>query len=271
MKKIFLCVVVMLFWAASAPGAELSVITTSPWVAVIVKSIGGAYVHAVSLTNWDGTRIRGRDAPQLKNTSDIIAIDAAESASLGIFQEEYPNLSFMYDKAPFKRDEKEYYFGDPSALPFIAQKIFRILAIIDKDNFLYYQRQLAVFQTRLNSAILAGRHLLRGLRVFDLTGGSGYFLVAAGCDVTMPQREHLKQWSRGQQLNLLTEAMRNIRAVNGVAMIDEGTSKPIKSAVGENAVIVAFSRPPLDQDFFVFIHNQYLRMWEQVKDKVPSQ
>lgn len=266
-KKIFLLILFILF-SVTTSQASIQVIASSPWIAVLTNFIGGFNAKSVSLTTWEGTKLRGKDAVTPSRESYIIALDNAESEKLGL--KNYPNLYLLYQNAPFSMDEKDYYFGDPSALPFIAQRVFSALSTFDRENFTYYQRQLSVFQTRLNSAILAGRHLLRGLRVFDLTGGSGFFLVAAGCEVFTPRRSDFRTWARGQQLSGLHEAIKNLNAVNGVVILDESTPKAIKTAAGANAISVSFLRPPVEEDFLNFLHNQYLLIWEQANGKVPA-
>jgi ABC-type Zn uptake system ZnuABC Zn-binding protein ZnuA len=139
---------------------------------------------------------------------------------------------------------------------------------LDPENFSYYQRRLAEFQTRLSSTTLAGRNLLKGQKIFDLSFSSGYFLIAAGCDVLRPDEEDIEAWIRQRQLEKLNELVIKSHKENRLVIVDAATPKPIKSALSTFPNIIVLSRPALDQDFLAFLHDQYLLIWNEVKDRI---
>ena len=245
----------------------MDIITISPWVAVLSSFIGGIKVNVTSLTTWDDSRVsRARIRNLIKEDSNIIALYSSEIIKIGLDEKDYKNIRFLYENAPFEDSESDKYFGDPSVLPFIAQRLLPVLSSLDPENFSYYQRRLAEFQTRLSSTILAGRNLLKGQKVLDLTCSSGYFITAAGCDVIKQNIEDIEAWIQLKQPEKLNELVINSQKESRVVIIDAATPKSIRTALSAFPNIVVLQRPPLDHDFLSFLHDQYLVIWNAVKD-----
>ena len=245
----------------------MDIITVSPWVAVLSRFIGGIKVNVTSLTTWDDNRVsRSRIRNLIKTDSNIIALYSSEIIKIGLDEKDYKNIRFLYDNAPFDDSESDKYFGDPSVLPFIAQRLLPVLSSLDPENFSYYQRRLAEFQTRLSSTILAGRNLLKGQKVLDLTCSSGYFLTAAGCDVLKHDVGEIEAWIQLKQIEKLNELITNSQKEKRIVIIDAATPKTIQTALSTFPNIVVLHRPPLDHDFLAFLHDQYLVIWNAVKD-----
>ena len=247
----------------------LDVVALSPWISVLTYFIGGIKVNVTSLSTWDTDRVsRTRIRNVLNADTNIIALDKSEFPRIGLDERDYRNVRYLYENAPFEESECDKYFGDPSVLPFIAQRLLPILSSLDPDNFPYYQRRLAEFQTRLSSTTLAGRNLLKGLKVLDLSYWSGYFLIAAGCELQRPAQEDMDEWVRQRQLEKLYELVVKTQKENRLVIMDAATPKPIRNTLSSLPNIITLSRPPLDQDFLAFLHDQYLIIWNEVKDKI---
>ena len=276
MKKInkfafsFLILIFLISTAARSFAADaVDIVTVSPWVTVLTHFIGGIKVNVTPLTTWDNDRISRAKINNILNTNpNIIALDDSEIRKTGLDTKDLSNIHVLFKNAPFEASESDKYFGDPSVLPFIAQKLLPVLSSLDHDNFSYYQRRLAEFQTRLSSTTLAGRNLLKGQKVLDLTLSSGYFLLAAGCDILRPGAEDIDAWARYKQLEKLHELVIGSQKENRLVIIDAATPRPIRSALGSFQNIISLPRPPLDQDFLTFLHNQYLMIWNGFKDKI---
>ena len=246
----------------------LDIVAASPWIAVLTHFLGGIKVNVTPLTTWDIERVNNaRIRNILRADSIIIALDKSEIAKIGLNAKDYSNIRLLYENAPFDISESDKYFGDPSVLPFIAQRILPILSSLDPNNFSYYQRRLAEFQTRLSSTTLAGRHLLKGHKVLDLTFSNGYFLSAAGCDVLKPDANDLEEWVSNKHMEKLNELVIKSQKENRLVIIDAATPKPIRTALSSLPNILMLPRPHLDQDFLVFLHTQYLTIWNEVKDR----
>jgi ABC-type Zn uptake system ZnuABC Zn-binding protein ZnuA len=247
----------------------MDIVTISPWVAVLSRFIGGIKVNVTSLTNWDDNRVsQARIRNLIKPDSNIIALYSSEITKIGLNVKDYKNARFLYESVPFEDSESDKYFGDPSVLPFIAQRLLPVFSSLDPENFSYYQRRLAEFQTRLSSTILAGRNLLKGQKVLDLTYSSGYFLMAAGCDILRPNEEDMEEWIQLKQFDKLNELVIQSQSENRLVIIDAATPKLIRTALNSLQNIVVLQRPPLDNDFLAFLHDQYLAIWNEVKDKI---
>lgn len=246
----------------------IDVVVVSPWIAVLTHFIGGIKVKVIPLSTWDnGIISRAKIRNTISADTYIIALDNSEIKNIGLDESNYSNIRYLYENAPFDDSESDKYFSDPSVLPFIAQRLLPVLSAFDAENFPYYQRRLAEFQTRLSSTTLAGRNLLKGQKVLDLTFSSGYFLMAAGCDVLRPDIDEIDEWIRTKQTEKLNELVTNSQKGNRLVIIDGATPKHIRTSLGTLPNIIALSRPQLDQDFLAFIHDQYLIIWNAIKDK----
>ena len=244
----------------------VDVVAASPWVAVLTHFIGGIKVNVTPLTTWDNDRVsRARIRNILNANPIIIALDNSEIERIGLDARELSNIHLLYENAPFETSESDKYFGDPAVLPFIAQRLLPVLSSLDNNNFSYYQRRLAEFQTRLSSTILAGRNLLRGQKILDLTFSNGYFLLAAGCDILKPDEGDIDAWVRLRQTESLNELVRRSQSENRLVIADAATPVPILTALRPFPNVLILPRPPLDQDFLTFLHNQYLTIWNELE------
>jgi hypothetical protein len=266
MKRITLSFIVLLLIASRS--FAIDIVTVSPWITVLTHFLGGIKVNVTPLSNWDNGKIsRTKIMSTIDAQTNIIALDNLEITKIGLDEKYLKNVRCLYESAPFEESECDKYFGDPSVLPFIAQRLLPVLSSLDPENFSYYQRRLAEFQTRLSSTILAGRNLLKGQKVLDLTSSNGYFLIAAGCDVSKLDQEEIDEWIRQKQIEKLTELVLKNQKENKLVIIDAATPKPIRAALSSLPNIMTLSRPPLDQDFLTFLHDQYLILWNEIKDK----
>jgi len=89
----------------SGPALGWDVFSSSPWLAMVTRFIGGVYVSVKPVQEWnrDGEtvrRIRPRDVPQ---GAKIIALDEAEAFALGLQKNRHENLFPLYNKVPFDR------------------------------------------------------------------------------------------------------------------------------------------------------------------------
>ncbi|MCL2008962.1 MAG: hypothetical protein FWG71_00260 [Synergistaceae bacterium] len=269
-KKILMivCLVLLLAGRAGADAGILNVTVTSPWLAILVNFIGGVNVRVTSIQDWndDGElvrRIRARNLQSLPADSLIMAFDNSDSKILGLPFEQYNNYRVLYNQMPLDDNKLDAYMSDPSVIPFIAQRVLTVLAGWDSPSYPYYQRRLAEFQARLYSTTLAGRQVLKGQRIYDLTGHSGAFLQAVGCRLTRPSNEDWAEWSAWKEIGRLTGMVSRMAEEKMVVVMDHSTPKAIRSILGSNPAVFMITRPRSNQDYPAFLHDQYISLWSR--------
>ena len=258
----------VLLSAGRACAGVLNVTVTSPWLAILVNFIGGVNVNVTSIQEWndDGElvrRIRARNLQSLPAESLVMAFDYRDAKGLGLPLEQYKNYRALYNQMPLEENKLDASMSDPSVIPFIAQRVLTILADWDPSNYPYYQRRLAEFQARLYSTTLAGRQMLKGERVYDLTGHSGAFLQAAGCKLTRPSDEEWAAWSAWRNIGQLTSTVSRMVEERTVVVMDYSTPRAIRSVLSSNRAVFLIPRPRINQDYPAFLHDQYLSLWSR--------
>jgi hypothetical protein len=168
---------------------------------------------------------------------------------------------------PIDENRIDVSLSDPSVLPFIAQRVLTVLADWDPSNYPYYQRRLAEFQARLYSTTLAGRQILKGQPVYDLTGHSGTLLQAAGCKVIRPSADEWSAWSAWKGIDQLNTAIARLNEEKIVVILDYSTPKAIRSMLISNPTVFLIVRPRFDQDYPSFLHDQYISLWSKITSK----
>lgn len=294
MRRFFALLAAVLLFAASPSLASdrLMIYVTQPWLAITASFIGGPNTEIVQLNVWrdDGTLAKadkGRMRRAMTIDSLIIALDRVDAAESGIDSAMFPNLSVLYDPFPVSGGSMDAAMSDPSVLPFVAQRILAVLSGWDPSNYSYYQRRLAEFQARLSSSVLAGRQVLQGIAVLDLSGSSSALLQALGCVVKRPENiqelEESARWGSARVLDMLEE-----QADDGMIIFTDSTSpknllRVIASAVpggdragasgnirGGRLSVFHLGRPPSPQppktaqDYPSFLHDQFISMWQRI-------
>jgi len=267
-KKIWLIVCLVLLLSGRTEAGTLNVVVTSPWLAILVNFIGGVNVNVTSIQEWndDGElvrRIRARNLQALPADSLIMAFDHSDATALGLPVERFDNYRVLYNRMPLYEGRLDAYMSDPSVIPFIAQRVLTVLAAWDPSNYPFYQRRLAEFQARLYSTTLAGRQVLRGQRVYDLTGHSRAFLQAAGCVMVRPSSEEWAEWSAWRNIGQLTSTVSRMAEERTVVVIDHSTPRAIRSVLSSNPAVFLIPRPRINQDYPAFLHDQYLSLWSR--------
>jgi len=267
-KLIIICLV--LLSAGQGGAAEvLNVTVTSPWLAILVNFIGGVNVNVTPIQDWndDGElvrRIRVRNLQSLPEDTLIAAFDHRDAKGIGLPFERYDYYRALYNQMPLDENKIDASMSDPSVIPFIAQRVLTVLADWDPSGYPYYQRRLAEFQARLYSTTLAGRQVLKGQRIYDLTGHSGAFLQAAGCELIRPSEEEWVAWSAWREANRLTGTVSRMAEEKTVTVMDHSTPKAIRSTLSSNPAVFMIARPRSNQDYPAFLHDQYLSLWSMI-------
>ena len=110
----------------SGPAQAWDVFSSSPWLAVITRFIGGVYVSVKPVQEWNSEgetvrKIRPRDIPR---GAKIIALDEAEASALGLQNETGMKTFSPVQYCPLLTGKKLIsFFLTLRVLPLLAQRI----------------------------------------------------------------------------------------------------------------------------------------------------
>ena len=253
--------------AEASAAAVMKIAVTSPWLYEVASFVGGRQVQVRALSSWNeagNTVVTGRP----RGGELVIAFDPADAARFRIGPQN-KNLKLLYQKTPMDEDKLRAAFFDPAMLPFIAQEIMKIIAAADQKNYSYYQRRLAEFQSRIDSTMGVGRHLLSGANILDLTGAEGTWVRSSISGVVRPPESVWTGWLAGDAAALraaLDEATRR----GWLLLLDPWTPDVIRAAASAYPYRLTLPVPPKDTEFFVFLHEIFTIIAGRVKSAVPK-
>lgn len=272
-RKVAIIFMILLFaggvsYSGEDENGKLRIAVTHPWLALLANFIGGPEVEVIPLRVWNSSgelvlSEKGKILRELEKDSRIIAIDSSDLKAAGIDENNNKNfvIRCLYSPFPVKLNS----LSDPSVIPFVAQRILTALSEWDVQNYPHYQRRLAEFQARLSSSILVGQ-VLKDITFCDLSGSSGYLLMAAGAKVERP--ESFDVWQDGK-LEGFKEFLDSQRESNKAILIDDDTPANLKRYLTNKHDIYKWERPPLDVDYPSFLHEQYISLWQNITKKKP--
>lgn len=242
--------------------AVVNYAATSPWIVSIINFIGGTNVSVRCIGNWDSSgRIYPISRPRAGEI--IIALDSAEAAALRINRNS-PNLRLLYDRLALSPEQKYAAFFDPAMLPFIAQGVMKTLAEADSQRYTFYQRRLAEFQSRIDSTVEIGRHMLDGIKLLDLTGAQGAWLRAAMPGAVRPPDNVWKSWIDGDR-SALNEALAEADRRGWLILLDNWTPPAIRAAASAYGKKLTLEPPALNQDSITFLHDIFIIVTQKTR------
>lgn len=247
---------------AAASGPSVRIAVTSPWLYEVASFIGGrqaAVRSLATLTASGGTQAVSRP----RGGELVIAFDPQDAARFRL-GENNKNLRVLYKKTQMNEAQLRAAFFDPAMLPFIAQEIMKIIAAADQNNYGYYQRRLAEFQSRIDSTMGVGRHLLGDEKMLDLTGAAGTWVRSAIAGVVRPPANVWSGWLNGDSKALraaLDEASRR----GWLLLLDPWTPTAIRNAASAYPYRLTLPTPPQDVEFFVFLHEIFTSISNKIK------
>ena len=189
-----LCVVMvgLLFGISHAAETERVVHASLPWLSSMAGFIVGPTIKIQSVSTWNASgELRVSKKPPKGST--IIALDPLDASRLGLVQGE-TGLFLLYENLPIEPSSRGTLAFNPSVLPFLSQRMLKILCELSPDNYAFYQRRMAEFQSRLESAVEVGRSLIHDTPILDLTGAISPWLRAASGKVVRPPDELWNAW-----------------------------------------------------------------------------
>ena len=249
---------------SQAGDTVLRIAVTSPWLYEVASFIGGRQASVRSLSAWNaegGFTPTGR--PRAGELT--IAFDPSDASRFRLGSQT-KNLRLLYKKDSMTEEQLRSAFFDPAMLPFIAQETMKIIAAADQKNYAYYQRRLAEFQSRIDSTMGIGRHMLKGRHLLDLTGAEGTWVRSALSDVVRPPEQVWKSWTAGDS-RALRAALDEAQRRGWLLLLDPWTPAVIRTAASAYPFRLTLPVPPSDTEFFVFLHEIFTMISNKISAK----
>lgn len=235
---------------------------TSPWLALMTRFLGGVYVDVHPLSGWDseGNTVRYKRPPA---EARIIALDRADRQDFDLDAVPGARIRLLFNGMPYLREQGKAHFLDPATMPFLGQRILTVLAAFDAENYQYYQRRLAEFQSRLESTVGVGRQLLGSIPLLSLSSELALWLEAAGKRHITPPWDVTEAWGRGERLEVFERTLTEAQTGQLLVIFDSSLPKALQERL---ALFPAALRLPLPdvlqtEDLFLFLYDQYLAVW----------
>jgi hypothetical protein len=231
-----------------------------PWLSGIARFIVGTTIKVQSASVWNSSG--NLVAPRAKPPADasVIALDPKDAGRLD-FKDKAPNLQLLYDNLPIEESKRGYMPFNPSILPFLSQRLLIVLCKLNPENYSFYQRRLAEFQSRMESSVEVGKSLIDNLPVLDLSGAVGPWIRAASSKAVRPPDELWNAWSANARMTDLSLAIQEAENNGWWILTDVWTPRQIREKTASSARLVSISPPEADYDFFDYLHNIYLKIW----------
>jgi hypothetical protein len=262
-KKItYTAFALLLFFLNPAEAIAANFAVTSPWIGFIASFIAGDTKNVRYLSNWDSNgNVVKTSSPA--SSEIIIAIDAKDAENFRVKKNK--NLRLLYDELRMTKEQFYSACFDPAMLPFIAQSVMKIMAEEDKVRYTYFQRRLAEFQSKIESTIDSGRHLLMNTKILDITGAEGTLLRSSLSGAVRPPSAVWEGWKAGDT-KALKAALDEAQRRNWLILMDPWTPEAIRSSAILYEYRLTLPPPSKDQDYFVFLHEIFLVVWNKTKN-----
>ena len=206
--------------------AAVTVHATLPWLAGMARFIVGSTIDVQSVSSWNASGAL-RSSKRLPRGVTVIALDPADASRLGVESE--PELHLLYNNLPIGDAERPSLPFNPSILPFLSQRLLIVLCELSPDNYSFYQRRLAEFQSRLESAVLVGRKQIGDISILDLPGAVSPWIRSASEKTARPPEELWDAWSRSTRTPELAEAVKEAESRGWWILLDAWTPVSIQT------------------------------------------
>jgi hypothetical protein len=195
----------------------------------------------------------------LPQNSAVIALDPKDADRFGLVAGQ-KGLHVLYENLPIEESQRASLPFNPSVLPFLSQRLLIVLCELSPDNYSFYQRRLAEFQSRLESTVEVGRSLIHDIRLLDLSGSISPWVRSASENTARPPDELWNAWSGNTRTQELSMAVKEAENRGWWILLDAWTPAPIRARVSSpKSVLIA--PPETDYEFFTYLHDIYLQIW----------
>jgi hypothetical protein len=230
-----------------------------PWLADVTRFIVGstADIREASLWNASGALRIPRKLPR---GAQLVALDPADASRFGMARGE-TGLYLLYENLPIEERERGTLPFNPSILPFLSQRLLKVLCEIKPENYSFYQRRLAEFQSHIESTVEVGRSLIGAISILDLTGSVSPWVRAACGHAVRPPRELWDAWMGDTRTPDLALAVKEAEARNWWIITDPWTPPQIKTRISDSPKLISVTPPQAEGEFFDYLHAIYLEIW----------
>jgi hypothetical protein len=197
---------------------------------------------------------------KLPKDATVIALDPLDASRLGFVKGD-AGLCLLYGNLPIESSSRPALLFNPSALPFLSQRMLKVLCELSPDNYSFYQRRLAEFQSRLESAVEMGRSQIRDIPILDLSGAVSPWFKAASDKIVRPPDELWLAWTGNTRTPDLAMAVKEAEARGWLILADAWTPAQIKARVANSAGYVLIAPPASEVDCFAYLQDIYLQIW----------
>ncbi|GHV27373.1 hypothetical protein FACS1894167_02290 [Synergistales bacterium] len=263
LKAIIILSAFIIFHAAASFAAQAQpapdVWVTQPWIAAMARFIAVSTLNVRPMCAWggDGSLRVIRRPPR---GATVIALDTKDADKYGLRSGRY-GLHLMYEHLPIADLYRNAIQFDPSMLPFMSQRLLVILSKLNQDNYSFYQRRLAEFQSRVESTVEVGRSQIRGVKMLDLAGAVSPWIEAAATDAVRPPPEVWAAWAKGERAEELLAAVTSAQNRGWWIVTDTWTPARIAAAAASAPRKVKITPSDANQDLFEYLQDIYLQMW----------
>ncbi|MGC9489891.1 MAG: hypothetical protein ACP5CD_01515 [Thermovirgaceae bacterium] len=236
---------------------------THPWLAMTTRFIGGAYCSVHSIQKWDESGALQRSAEPPADAL-VLAFDPIDAKASGVMDKN-KTVMLLYKRDLGGLDNPDMPFLDPATLPFIGLRILKNISQVDPDNYAYYQRRLAEFSARLDSTVLVGRQMLGATRLLDLSWQVGHWIQAATSDLVRPPGVVKENWEKGHDMKTLELAIQEAKRQGWLILCDPWTPEQVMETIEKSSPCVVVPGPSEGQDFFLYLYDLYLFVWDSLR------
>jgi hypothetical protein len=239
-----------------------SVYATLPWITSMARFIVGSTIKIEPLTAWNETGVL-RNIRRVPTGAAVIALDPLDAKRHGLAAGR-AGLYFLYENLPLPAEKRNSLQFDASALPFLSQRLLIVISGLKPENYAFYQRRLAEFQSRVESALEVGKSQIQNMNILDLSGAVSPWIRAAVPGAVRPPEYLWAAWTKGERQRELSLAASEASRREWWVVTDAWTPRHIMTAA-ENIPNKIYIGPPTgDQDFFVYLHDIYLQIWSSL-------
>lgn len=249
------------FPCEASPEARQEIWATTPLLSLMVRFLGGVHVTVRALSHYDdqGRLVRAKD--KVPAEARVIALDGSETVEFGLSRGYRPTP--LFERMPFLRKDGDAFFLDPATMPALGQRVLISLSTSDAVNYLYYQRRLAEFQSRLEGTVGVGRQLLGEVAILDLTSVFPLWMDAAVQRHIRPPAHVVSLWQKGEGADILEKTIVEAEKGKWVILYDPLAPAMVKERLQISSNALALALPDVDRvdDLFLFLYDQYLAVW----------
>jgi len=235
---------------------------SNPWIAYITSFVGGEEIVVHPLSDWEGYSLCTEHF-SLPSGGVIIVLDHKEAENIPIAYE-LQNVRYLFDHIPSLWGKANPMYLDPPTMSLLGQKVLITLSSLFPEHYVYFQRNLAEFESRIESTVDMGRKMLQSVKVVNLSGVYAFWIKAAAFQEIRPSREKMSLLIKTEEEeggSLLIQTLETALLKGHLVITDQSMPIEFQEMIEQEKNGLVLSYPPLSEprrDFFLFLYEQYL-------------